>query len=187
MLLIRPLPPIPRAGRRFKSGRRFLLVKAKPVKPPYVPPRFGQRRYVFDDIPTVTQPIAMLCAPARLQWDDVEFRAIRRAVVKHQALARRQGELEGEEETQARLATLLAWSECEAVAHAIFTPEPETIRDVFLRAEALTMHYGDNCLSELLESRYAEERLLGGLLAACWKVGNASNVESFATKEAANV
>lgn len=178
MLLIRPLPQSTRAGRRLRAPRRFLLIETPPR------PRFGQRRYVFDDIPLVTRPTAMLCAPARLDWNDAEFRAIRRAVSKHQAIV---SAWDGDHGTPDHLAYCEAWAECEALAHAVFTPEPETIRDVFLRAEMLTMHYGDGCLSELLEANCPAERLLGGLLAACWKVGGAANVEAYDARGAANV
>lgn len=130
-------------------------------------------------MPLVTRPIAMLCTPARLQWDDVEFKAIRRAVAKqHAAMLTLSDtpEEEGDDHAQARLAFGLTWAECEALAHAVFTPEPQTVRDVFLRAEMLTMHFGDGQLAELLDDDRPGVRLLGGLLDACWKVGGAANV-----------
>ena len=58
----------------------------------------------------------------------------------------------------------------------MFNYEPLTIRDIFLRAEMLTMHYGDGGLDDLLQSDSPAHRLLGGLLDACWKVGGAANV-----------
>lgn len=179
MLLLRPLPPTTRAG-RHSVGRRFLLIETKKTKPGFAPPpRFGRRPYVFHDIPIVTRPIAMLCAPARIEWDDPEFRDIRRTVGEQHAAMHRltdTPEEEADDHAQARLAYSLAWGECEALVHAVFTPEPLTIRDVFLRSEMLTMHYGDGCLSELLDSPCPATRMLGGLLDACWKVGGAANV-----------
>lgn len=180
MLLIRALPPIPRAGRRpHQAARRFLLIETKAAPAFVTPPRFGRRRYVFDDMPIVTRPTAVLCAPARLEWNDPEFEAIRRAVGKQQAAEHALGntpEEEADDHAQARLAHGLAWGECEALVHAVFTPEPQTIRDVFLRAEMLTMHFGRGGLNGLLEDTCPARRMLGGLLQACWKVGGAANV-----------
>lgn len=172
MLLIRPLPPIPRAGRRLRAPRRFLLVETSPR------PRIGARRYVFDDMPTVIRPTALLCAPARLSWGDCEFIAVRQAVAAHHmAIAARDALDEDDEEFGfARVAVADTRAECEALAYGVYTPEPLTIRDVFLRAEMLTMHFGSGRLSDLLEADDPAHRMLGGLLEACWKVGGAANV-----------
>lgn len=185
MLLIRPLPPIPCAGRRQRFARRFLLIQTRQsafAKDLAKRPKFGARRYLFDgpgDGPPVTEPTMMLCKPARLNWNDREFRDIRRAVARHQAAVHAQANVpedEADDVAAAQLASGLAWSECEHLAHVVFNYEPLTIRDVFLRAEMLTMHYGDDGLSDLLASDCPAERLLGGLLDACWKVGGAANV-----------
>lgn len=186
MLLIRPLPPIPCAGRRQRLVRRFLLIQTRQEEfaaELAKRPKFGARRHLFDgagDGPPVTEPTVLLCKPARLHWDaDREFRDIRRAVALSLSTARALREIpddEADDYAAARLEAARAWAECEHLAHVVFNYEPLTIRDVFLRAEMLTMHYGDDGLSDLLESDCPAERLLGGLLDACWKVGGAANV-----------
>lgn len=188
MLLIRPLPPIPcagAAGRRQRSTRRFLLIETRQkafAESLSKRPRFGARRYLFDgpgDGSPVTEPTVLLCKPTRLNWDDREFRAIRRAVARHNAASHVLAALPEEdpdEYADARMAFERTWSECEHLAHVVFNYEPLTIRDIFLRAEMLTMHYGDDGLDDLLQSDSPAHRLLGGLLDACWKVGGAANV-----------
>lgn len=185
MLLIRPLPPIPCAGRRQRFARRFLLIQTRQnefAAELAKRPKFGARRHLFDgpgDGPPVTEPTVMLCKPARLHWDDSEFREIRRAVAKHFAAGSAMAALpseDGDDYAEARMAYGLTWAECEHLAHVVFNYEPLTIRDVFLRAEMLTMHYGEDGLDELLTSGCPAMRLLGGLLDACWKVGGAANV-----------
>jgi len=140
MLLVRPLPPIPRAGFSSRAGRRFLLI----------------------------EPRRRLIAPA------VQIGTIRKAVAAHFAAGEAwDGAADGSPEHQAFLSTSAA---CEALARSVFEPEPSALPDVFLRAEMLTMHYGDGQLSELLEDDCPAHRMLGGLLQALWKVGGAVNV-----------
>lgn len=179
MLLIRPVSPRP-FGRSGRTVRRYLVIEKR-----YRPrPKIGIRRYVFDDLPTVTGTTAMLCTPARLEWDDVEFQEIREAVAAHfvslQELAAKSPDNDDEDAKDARSAAQLkfgcTWGECEHLAYQVFSPEPQTVRDLFLRAEMLTMHYGDGQLDELLESDRPAHRMLGGLLQAMWKVGGAANV-----------
>ena len=187
MLLIRPLPPIPCSGNRKRLARRVLLIqtrRAALAAELAKRPKFGARRGVFDDpedgLPLV-EPTVVLCKPARLNWGDTdrEFRDIRRAVARSIATARALAdtlEEDADEIAAARIASGSAWAECEHLAHVVFNYEPLTIRDIFLRAEMLTMHYGDDGLDELLQSDCPATRLLGGLLDACWKVGGAANV-----------
>ena len=173
MLLIRPVSPRP-FGRSGRTVRRYLVIEKR-----YRPrPKIGQRRYVFDDLSTVTGPTVMLCTPARLEWNDVEFRDIRQAVAKHFAAGHRLAELSDEHEDfpRAQVDFGLTWGECEHLAYQVFSPEPLTIRDLFLRAEMLTMHYGDDQLAQLIDSECPAHRMLGGLLQAMWKVGGAANV-----------
>lgn len=186
MLLIRPLSPISCAGRRQRFVRRFLLVQTrqKEVAAELAKrPKFGERRNVVEGPesgPPMVEPTVMLCKPARLNWDDDdEFRDIRRAVGRQFAAARSLSDVpddESDDYAEAQRAYGHAWAQCEHVAHVVFNYEPWTIRDIFLRAEMLTMHYGDDGLDELLKSQWPAHRLLGGLLDACWKVGGSANV-----------
>lgn len=168
MLLIRPLPQSTRAGRRLRAPRRFLLIEAR-----------STARAAAARGRTIEETFHgfLYCPVQDLGLRDAEFEAVRNAVLTHQrAVHSWDGSHDG---GSAQLAYEEAWAACKAVAQSIFDQEPCCIRDVFLRAEALTMHYGDGCLYELLESPCPAERMLGGLLAACWKVGGAANVEAY--------
>lgn len=173
MLLLRPLPPTTRAGRR-SAGRRFLLIETRQAKPVV-------RRYcVADDLPMLRQPVVFFTRLARLDWDDLEFRDVRRVVSAAHDTTRTLGECPADDESdeyrKAQATYRDAWEECDMVASHVFVPEAETVRDLFLRAEMLTMHYGDGQISELTESAFPGHRMLGALLQAMWKVGGAANV-----------
>jgi hypothetical protein len=178
MLLVRPVSPRP-FGRSGRTVRRYLVIEKR-----YRPrPKIGVRSYVFDDIPTITQPTVMLCAPARIEWDDFEFRDIRAAVAAHYEAQRKLCDAEdgadGDRDAliKAKLEYGRTWDVCQHIAYQVFNAEPQTVRDLFLRSEMLTMHYGAGQLSHfLLESHDPGHRMLGGLLEACWKIGGAANV-----------
>jgi hypothetical protein len=135
---------------------------------------------VDDDSPETRKPIAFFLRKARFTWDDLEFRDVRRVVSAAQAATWALGDCPAEDESdeyrQAQARYRDAWEECEMVASHVFTPGAETTRDLFLRAEMLTMHYGDGQVSELTESAFPGHRMLGALLLAMWKVGGAANV-----------
>ena len=173
MLLLRPLPPTTRAGRR-SAGRRFLLIETRKAKP------IVSRYMVADDHRELRKPVVFFIRPTRFEWDDFEFRDVRRVVSAAQAATWALGECSADDESdeyrQAQAVYRDAWEECDMVASHVFTPEAETTRDLFLRAEMLTMHYGDGQISELTESAFPGHRMLGALLQAMWKVGGAANV-----------
>lgn len=176
MIAVRHLTPRP-FGRSGCAVRRYLVIEKR-----YRPrPKIGVRSYVFDDITTVTRPTVMLCAPARIEWDDFEFRDIRAAVSAHFEAGRKMSAAEfARDEDALRKAEVeygRTWERCEHLAFQVFNAEPLTVRDLFLRAEMLTMHYGDGQVEdELLNDDCPAHRMLGGLLQAMWKVGGAANV-----------
>lgn len=175
MVLIRPLSPRP-FGRSGRTVRRYLVIEKR-----YRPtPKIGFRRYVSDDLPPLTTPVTYFTRRAQLKWDDVEFRDMRAAIGAHFAAGRALGVAEGagddDAEMEARVAFSRTWSECQHYAAQIFNSEPQTVRDVFLRAEMLTMHYGDGQLDELFEYGCPAHQMLGALLQAMWKVGGAVHV-----------
>lgn len=183
MVLIRPLSPRP-FGRSGHKVRRYLVIEKR-----YRPrPKIGVRSYVADDMPTLTKPVVFFTRPARLEWDDLEFRGIRSAISAYYEAGREMsatkekdenGEV-SEEFLRAQNEFRRTWAVCKDMAYHVFNTEPLTVRDLFLRAEMLTMHYGDGQLDELFDYGCPAHSMLGGLLEAIWKVGAAANVTEIA-------
>ena len=151
MLIVRSSSPRS-FGPSGHTIRRYLVIEKR-----YRPrPKIGVRSYVADDLPTLTEPVVFFTRPALLNLDDFEFCDIRAAVAAHYAAGRRLSEAEAKADKESLIGAQLefgrTWGKCEHIAHQVFNAEPLTIRDLFLRAEMLTMHYGDGqLLDELLE------------------------------------
>ncbi|WP_072396429.1 hypothetical protein [Hyphomicrobium sp. CS1GBMeth3] len=135
--------------------------------------------------PPLTVPPAFFTRPARLIWrDDGDFVELRQIVGAYFAALEPVGgtteeacnRLADPELREAHARWLRACWECEAMAAHHLAREAENVRDVFLRAELLTMYYGRGQLSELTGSDCAAQRMLGRLVEACWKIGGAAHV-----------
>src|SRR5690349_16734276 len=111
------------------------------------------RRSVLSSMPLITVPLGCFAEPARLNFDDSDFATVRKAVRSHLTANAALGEMADCDRMHTKVKRQFddSWALCTTLATEIYNAPAMTVRDVFLRAETLTMFYGGG-MNDLLES-----------------------------------